>query len=389
MKQNIVSNVEHVLVIGAGPAGIACAYYLEHAGISYRVVDKADKIAATWGSLYPSLRLNTSRFFSHLPGSRFPLRFGLFPTGRQYHSYLVDYVRKHNFNFDLGVTVYAVRPDGDGWCVETSEGTAWYPAVISASGRFGAPAMPRFPGMDKFQGEIIQAGDYLGPEPFTGKRVMVVGNGPSGVDISTELGSYALRPVLLSQRTGITLSPRYPYGLPKHLWMIICEHLPAFVGQPLLRKVMDVQFKNLEKIGIRVPAPGTESMAAATRGRELIDAVRAGQVKCVDAPAYFEDDAVVLDDGSRCEVDVVILATGYKPVLFDYLNLELPTDYDGWPCRLDNLNEGGKRQVAGYPGLYLVGTFYQGKGAMYNINTEARQAVEEIKHHLADIIEGG
>ena len=54
----------------------------------------------------------------------------------------------------------------------------------------------------------------------------------------------------------------------------------------------------------------------------------------------------------------------------------------GWPLRLDELAEGGKRQVKGYPGLYLVGVFYQGKGAMFNFNTEAEQAVEEIKERL-------
>ena len=39
---------EDVLVIGAGPAGIACAYSLEQAGISYKVVDRASVIASTW-----------------------------------------------------------------------------------------------------------------------------------------------------------------------------------------------------------------------------------------------------------------------------------------------------------------------------------------------------
>ena len=36
---------EQVLVVGAGPAGISSAYYLEQAGISYRALDRADVIA--------------------------------------------------------------------------------------------------------------------------------------------------------------------------------------------------------------------------------------------------------------------------------------------------------------------------------------------------------
>ena len=57
---------EEVLVIGAGPSGIAAAYYLQKANINYKVVDKASEIASTWNSLYPSLTLNTTRYFSHI-----------------------------------------------------------------------------------------------------------------------------------------------------------------------------------------------------------------------------------------------------------------------------------------------------------------------------------
>ena len=48
---------EDVLVIGAGPAGIACAWTLEQAGIGYRVVDRADVIASTLNAQYPTLHL--------------------------------------------------------------------------------------------------------------------------------------------------------------------------------------------------------------------------------------------------------------------------------------------------------------------------------------------
>lgn len=377
---------EDVLVIGAGPAGLASAYYLEQAGISYRVIDQAEVIGSTWNSLYPSLRLNTTRFYSHLPGQRFPLRTGIFPTGKDYHAYLTDYARRHAFNIHLGVTVHRACPEGDGWRVVTSEGSAWYPAVISATGRFCRPCLPTFPGQDRFQGTLLHAHDYLGPEPFAGRRVMVVGNGPSGVDIVTDLAPVAAPPVLLSQRTGVVLRPRYPWGLPKHVWMMLADLLPGFLARPLLRKIEALKFEHLDRIGLKVPRNEAESSAAGgTRGRELIEVVKAGLVRPVDGPDHFEPDAVVLIDGTRCEVDAVILATGYRPALFNYLDLDVECNRDGWPLRVDERPDdvtSGKREVAGYPGLYLVGTFYQGKGALYNINVEAQQAVAEIRARL-------
>lgn len=378
---------DHVLVIGAGPAGIVSAFFLKQAHIPYHVIDRAGVLASTWSALYPSLRLNTTRFFSHLPGRRFPLSYGLFPTAQQYYRYLTAFVEQHALAIQLGVEVRRAWPHDGGWCVDTGAGTSWHPAIISATGRFSNPFWPVIPGMEHFRGTLLHAHDYHGPEPFIGKRVMVVGNGPSGVDIVTELGRYAARPALLSQRTGVKLSPRYPWGLPKHVWMMIGERLPQRIARPLLDKVLTTTFDNLDAIGIKTPKTEAESSAAgATRGAELIKAVKAGYVRSVDGPACFEPGAVMLTDGSRREVDAVILATGYRPALFEYLDLDVETNADGWPIRVGEPPgdvTAGRREVAGYPGLYLVGTFYQGKGAMYNINVEAHAAVDEISRRLA------
>ena len=378
---------EDVLVIGAGPAGIACAYQLEKAGLSYKVIDKAHEIGSTWNRLYPSLRLNTSRFFSHLPEQKFPLSYGLFPTGKQYHAYLVDYVSKRNFNIHLGVEVHHVRQDGEGWSVETSEGNTWYPTVISASGRFNAPFIPRIDGMDKFDGEIIHAQDYLGHQAYVGKKMMVVGNGPSGIDIATELGSYAQAPVLLSQRTGVVLRPRYPWGLPKHGWKMISEMLPDFIGTPLYNRIQAVKYPDHMLQNIKTPPEDANTSAAGgTRGRAILRQIEAGNVKSVDGPARFHENSIELDNGDHVEADTVIMATGYRPVLYSYLDVDIvERDSQDWPSRLDDLDEGGMRQVKGYQGLFLVGVFYKGKGAMYNFNVEAKQAVTEIQARLRQI----
>ncbi|MEP7293696.1 MAG: FAD-dependent monooxygenase, partial [Chloroflexota bacterium] len=93
---------EAVLVVGAGPSGISSAYYLEQAGIPYRVVERSEVFASTWANLYPSLRLNTAGFVSHLPGQRMPLRYGFYPLGRDFYRYVTDYMSHHSFNIDYG-----------------------------------------------------------------------------------------------------------------------------------------------------------------------------------------------------------------------------------------------------------------------------------------------
>jgi hypothetical protein len=378
-----------VLVIGAGPAGIASAYYLQQAGIPYQVVDRAEQIASTWNSLYPSLKLNTSRFFSHLPEKRFPLSYGLFPTGKQYHHYLCEYVQEQQLNIQLGVTVHSITPENNGWRVIANDRDAWYPAVISATGRFGKPYTPHIAGMETFNGRLYHAHQYLNPHDFDNRRVMVLGNGPSGVDIATELGRIRRdpnRPIFLGQRTGVVLRPRYPYGLPKHVWVMIGEKLPKKWGDKLIDTVNGAKFKNLDRYGIKTPVTEEESSAAGgTRGYELIDVVKKGWVKPTDAPIRFTPDAVELQDGTLLELDDVILCTGYHAVMFNYFNEPVEVDNQGWAMRVDGnfeRQDTGKRQIKGYEGLYLVGVFYTGKGAMYNFNVEAEQAVREIQEHL-------
>ena len=390
-----------VVVIGAGTAGLASAYYLQLANIPFVVLERSHEVGHTWNSLYPSLRLNTTKWYSHLPKMPMPWHDPIFPTAKQYHRYLNTFADRHHLrqhiHFGVMVRKLARTPNGS-WCVQTDSATWEVDAVISATGRFDQPFTPTLPNQTDFTGRILHAHDYLGAEPFMGQRVMVVGNGPSGVDIAPEIGKQAHQPpVLLSMRTGITLSPRYPWGLPKHAWMILADYLPQRWGRALNAKIASIQFRNLERVGIRTPQAGKTSTAAGTRGDELIRAVKAGQVICVPGLRSFTPDGVILDDGSVHQVEAVIMATGYRPVLYRYLREPVThTDSAGFPKRdqtafiprqdhpSDYPSNSG-REVKDLAGLYLVGVFYQGKGALYNCNLEAQIAVDQIKARLQQL----
>ena len=370
---------EAVFVVGAGLAGISSAYYLEKAGISYRVVDRADVVASTWANLYPSLRLNTAGFVSYLPGQRLPLHYGIYPLGTDFYRYVTDYMHRHQFKIELGVEVKRVAPEGDLWRVETSRESALYPNVIIASGRFGNPYLPPIPGVESFTGRYLHASQFRKPEDFAGHRVLVVGNGPSGVDIAVALVGVAAQPVKLAIRSDIVIARSYPYGLPTTAWHLIARLLPKRWRKPFINKVNYQSYRDLAdlKLPLAPNRDDRQGTSAPARGRDLIDAIRAGTVQAVAGLERLDGHCAVLMDGSQHEVDAVIMCTGYRPVL-DYLDIEYKTDKDGWPVRSDVLGT----EVAGYPGLYLVGRFYRGLGPLHNIRNEARVTADAIGARL-------
>lgn len=389
-----------VLVIGSGPAGINAAYALREAGLEYRIIDRSQTVAVTWNSLYPSLRLNTSRFFSQLPGRNFPLHWGIHPTAKQYYRYLVDWVAEQQLPIEPGIVAHRVAPRADGlWQAETSQGVETYRAVISATGVFNNPQLPEIPGMDSFAGEIMHSRDYRHPDQVRGKRTLVVGVGPSGADIAVSAGPVAAGGhVHLAIRSGVDLRPRYPYGLPRHAWMMLGSYLPERACVWLQEKTGALKY-NLKEFGVWEAPPRTSS-GVGYRGPELLNALREGHVLPVRHPVRFDARGVTLADDATIELDTVIMATGFQPVLHQYMDIKMqfsremfypetscdwdigPNGIRGWPLRDVSEHPNG-RGVLGYEGLYLVGVFYKGRGAFYNMRIEAAIAAQQISAYLS------
>lgn len=379
---------DSVLVIGAGPAGICSAYWLDRLRIPFRVVDQAAVVGSTWANLYPSLQLNTLNLFSHLPGEMIPLRYGFYPLGKDYYRYLARYVEKRRFPITLNVHVSRVSPLPEGgWRVESSEGIEDYAAVITATGRFSKPYIPALPGIDTFTGTIIHAHNFHDPEAFRGKRVIVVGTGPSGGDIAGALAGIAQTPITLSVRSDIVLGRIYPLGLPHTFWQIVVNQLPKRWQKPIQNATVYRGFPDMKSLPIRF-APNREDRqgtSAPIRGRELYDALISGAVIGAAGVQGFDDDSVVFSDGTRCAADVVILCTGYRPAM-DYLNLPYEVDKDGLPVRaVDPVFGSEGMQIDGYTGLYLVGRYYRGYGAFHNFRKEARIAAHQIQRDVFDL----
>src|SRR4051812_14812348 len=176
-----------VLVVGAGPAGLAVAACLRRRGIEPLVVDRGGAVGGSWQARYDRLHLHTPRVQSALPGLRIPGRFGRWVSRDDMAAYLRAYAVHHDLHPRFGVEVRDLQRDGEWWRAETGGEPIAARQVVLACGYNREPALPAWPGRETFGGELIHSCAYRSPEPYRGKDVLVVGAGNTGAEIVADL----------------------------------------------------------------------------------------------------------------------------------------------------------------------------------------------------------
>jgi indole-3-pyruvate monooxygenase len=362
---------EPVLIVGAGPAGLATAACLTRRKIPIRIFEAGDAPAYTWRRLYDRLHLHTIRALSNLPGYPMPRRFPRYPAREQVVEYLDAYARHFGLVIETGMPVQRATPDDGGWRVETSAGAHTGRALVSATGIFSNPMQARYPGEELFSGTIIHAASYRNATPFAGQRVLLIGVGNSGAEIAVDLAEHGAHPAI-SIRAGANVVPRELAGIPIQRWAHLITHLPPGLTQRVLAPVMLRQsVRRQTQAGVPRPTIGIlEKPGVPVIGLELLRQARAGAIAIRPAVECFTEGGVHFVDGREEPFDSVLVATGYRPAL-GYLGDALTLDAAGFP-RMD-----GVRSLD-LPNLYFVGMYNNIRGTLFNIAHEAPQVAEAL-----------
>lgn len=355
MNNAMPGSSQRPIVIGAGPGGLAVTWTLKEAGLDPLVLDRENIACSTWYGYYPSLRMNSWRRLSSLPGRKLSAEYGPWPMRDDFLNYMKKYVEVLDPDIRFGTEVHRVDSDGDGWVVRTSIGDLPAKHVVVATGLHRENYTPDWPGLDEFEGEFLHARSYTVPEPYVGKDVLVVGCGPTGIDIAVAAARAGASRVRMSIRHAPLLFKLSPVT---SLLSQAVKHtpMPNWLVNRVSLAMHRMQWGDLTPYGLAPPAEGT--MAGISRvghtygaiDRGLIPAVREGSVEIVSGVSGFDRKAVLLDGGTSIKPDVVIAATGQRPGLERLLgHLDVLSQPGGRP-----LVHGG--QTARHaPGLYFQG----------------------------------
>ncbi|WP_405657612.1 flavin-containing monooxygenase [Streptomyces sp. RK9] len=345
-----------VYVIGGGPGGLSVAAALRARGVRAVVLEKSDRVGASWRGHYDRLRLHTTRRLSALPGLAMPRSFGRWVARDNVLRYLEKYAEYHELEVVTGVEVSRLErtADGAGWLLHATGGRELTgSAVVVATGYNHTPHLPDWPGRTAYTGELLHASDYREPSPYAGKDVLVVGVGNTGAEIAVDLAEGGAARVRLAVRTAPHIVRRSTAGWPAQRSGILCRRLPVPVVDRLGRAIAKVSVPDLSAHGLPRPEAGlyTRARQGAIPVQDvgLIDAVRKGRVEPVAAVESFDDDKVVLADGTRVGPDTVVAATGYVRALEPLLGHLDVLDGRGHP------RVRGPRTAPEAPDLYFTG----------------------------------
>lgn len=360
---------ERVVVVGAGPAGLASASELRRRGFPVTVLERTEAVGASWRGRYDRLRLNSSRPFSKLPGSRYARGVGIFPTRDQMVGYLEDHAARNRLDIRFDTRVERIDHAGGGWLLRTSSGDVAADRVVVASGYAHTPFVPDWPGRDRYRGTLIHAAEYRNADAFRDHDVLVVGPGCSGAEIAHELATGGAARVRLAVRTPPNIIIRNPIG---PLLARLIMRLPTLRADAILRFVSRREVGDLTEYGLPVPEEGLFSrlkrlgVAPTIVDHEVIESIKERRIEIVAGVESLDETGVTLSDGSRLEPDAVIAATGYRSGLAPTVGHLDVLDARGLP-----------REGEPLPGLHFVGYVPRPAHVGY-MGQEARRAAKAI-----------
>lgn len=371
-----------MIVVGAGPAGLAVSHELGSAGIDHIVLERG-RVGQSWRDRWDSFCLVTPNWYVQLPGGKYA---DDDPDGFMLRDEVVAYLERYAGSFGApildGIDVTGLRSDGaGGFVVETSEGQMRTDVIVLATGAFQRPHRP--PGTE-VPGDVLtmNAEGYTNADALPAGAVLVVGSGQTGCQIADELQRAGRDVIVACGKAG--WAPRRVDGRDIVSWLVetpFLDHTLDDLPSPLSRlaanfqvsgrdRGQDLHYRTLHANGVtltgRLLGSGGGTLCFAD---DLQESVEWGDARYADICKLVKDAATErgasppdLPEPQPLKVDhldgievsalgAVVFTSGYRPAYRGWVHFPEAFDDLGFPIQLD-----GASTVV--PGLYFMGTHF-------------------------------
>ena len=310
--------VLNTLIIGAGVSGLSVAAELKKRSVDFRIIESASRIGGSWHKRHPQLRLNTYRNYSAMPRSQYKPGVKSYPTRDDVIEHLNDFAAVENLKIELGIKAVAIKEiKNNVIAIKTNRETIYAHHVVFGTGLDFIPKKCAIKGLEHFAGDVIHSRDLGSVENYSGKRVIVIGAGNSGFDVLNHLVRSSATEIYFAVRGMSPVLPKRFMGVTTHLFAPFTSALPARLSGAIISLIEFLAFGNLRKLGF--PVPEQNGAMRLNNGKAIavddgaINAIKEGRIKIIPKVASFDKHGVVLENGDRLDLDVVIHANGYLP----------------------------------------------------------------------------
>lgn len=340
----------YVVIVGGGQGGIALGARLRQLRVPTIIVERNARPGDSWRNRYKSLCLHDPVWYDHLPYIKFPPNWPVFSPKDKIADWLEMYTRVMELNYwgstiakqarydeDAGEWVLTVERDGDEITLRPKQ-------LVMATGMSGRPHVPRFPGMEMFEGDQHHSSAHTGPDQYAGKRAVVIGSNNSAHDICAALWEHGAD-VTMVQRSSthvvksdslmeVALGPLYSEdavasGMTTERADMTFASIPyrvmAELQVPVYEQIRERDgdfYERLERAGFQHDWGEDDSglfMKYLRRASGYYidvgasELVAGGQIKLQPGQVdHLTERAVVLADGTELPADLVVYATGYE-----------------------------------------------------------------------------
>ena len=402
------------VIVGAGFSGIGAAIKLDKAGLGdYVVIEAGDGPGGTWyWNTYPGIAVDIPSFSYQFSFEKSPNWTRTYAPGNELKAYAEHCVDKYGLRpkirFNTKVLGAAFDDDENLWRVELDTGrqvTARY--LVNACGVMVTPNLPDIDGVDSFAGVTMHTARWDHQQDLTGKRVAIIGTGASAVQVIPEIAPiveqltvFQRTPIWCFPKLDVPLSPmaqrmmRLPGGntvqrLLSQAYVELTFTLPAQyftvnpmakkmskVGEAYLRKQVEdseVRDKLTPRYAVGCKRPGFHNTYLSTYNRDNVELV----TEPIDK---ITGSGVATADGETRDIDVLILATGFRVMDAD----DMPTYPLTGPGGLSWSEHWNEHRLQAYEGVSVPGfpNFFTVFGPYGYVGSSYFALIETQTHHI-------